>query len=65
MPRFYAVRIGTPLKSSRLSHYVRIVIADYSPERVLETGLLIKAPEKNPGNENKVARRCVSLVRFA
>jgi hypothetical protein len=41
------------------------VIADYSPERVLETGLLIKAPEKNPGNENKVARRCVSLVRFA
>jgi hypothetical protein len=52
-------------KSSWLSRCVRFVIADHSPQRVLETGLLLKAPEKNPCNESEVARRSFSLVRFA
>jgi len=42
-------------KSSWLSRCVRSVIADHSPERVLETGLLMKAPEKNPPDEREVA----------
>jgi hypothetical protein len=42
-----------------------LVIANRSPERVLETGLLVKAPEKNLSNESKVAGRSFSLVRFA
>jgi hypothetical protein len=41
------------------------VIADHSPKRVLETGLLVKAREKNPCNESAVARASFSLVRFA
>jgi hypothetical protein len=35
-------------KSSRLSRCLRTVIAKHSPERVLERGLPMKAPEKNP-----------------
>ena len=42
-------------KSSWLSRCVRFVIADHSPERVLETGLLVRAPEKNTCNESEIA----------
>jgi hypothetical protein len=52
-------------KSSWLSGSVRFVIVDRSPEPVLETGILVKAPEKNLSNDGEVARASFSLVRFA
>jgi hypothetical protein len=48
----------------RLSRGIRFVIAKHSPERVLETGLPMEAPEKNRGNISDAARRPFSLVRF-
>jgi hypothetical protein len=38
--------------------------ADYSPEPVLETALLMKAPEKNRCDESEAAPNVISLVRF-
>jgi hypothetical protein len=54
--------MATEVKS--LSRCVRFVIAKSSPDRVLETGLLVEAPEKNHCNESEAARRSFSLVRF-
>jgi hypothetical protein len=42
----------------------RFVIARHSPEKFLETGLQIKALEKNRRNGSDVVRRPFSLVRF-
>jgi hypothetical protein len=39
-------------------------IADSSPERLRETGLLMKAPEKIPATRAKSRRRSFSLGRF-
>ena len=49
----------TPLwkqKSSWLSRCVRFVIAIHSPERVLESGLPMEAPEKNRCNSSEAAQ---------
>ncbi len=43
-------------KSSRLSRCVRFVIARHSPERVLEKGLPMEAPEKNRCNRSEPAQ---------
>jgi hypothetical protein len=62
MPR-HTVTIPSPLLVKSDSSRVRFVIARHSPALVLETGLLIEAPEKNPCNEGEVARASFSLVR--
>jgi hypothetical protein len=51
-------------KSSWLSRGVRFVIAGHSPEPVLETGLLMNAPETKRCDESKAAPNVISLVRF-
>jgi hypothetical protein len=42
-------------KSSWLSRRARCVIAGHSPERILATGLLMEASEKNPPDDREVA----------
>ena len=51
-------------KSSWLSRGVRLVIADHSPEPVLETGLLMRASEKNLLQREQSRSSVISLVRF-
>jgi hypothetical protein len=53
--------ISTREKVKLDSRYVRFVIAKHSPERVLKTGLLMEAPEKNRCNRSDTAERLLSL----
>src|SRR6202167_6633675 len=46
-------------KSSWLSRCVRFVIARYSPERFLEEGLPMEAPEKNRRNRREVSQGAI------
>jgi len=51
-----ATQVRCEQKSSWLSRCVRFVIARHSPERVLERGLPMEAPEKNRCNRSEPAQ---------